>query len=263
NSESVGEFMNLFAVVERKWKLYRRRELTVSALAGLTFSGLPSSREHHQRSIMGGDVKQRKTSLREITEHQLLRNYAPACVAVNDQGDILYIHGRSGKYLELPAGDANLNLVRAAREGLKVELADGLRKVLAHRKRVSYQCLEVHTNGGFEAVDVTLELADRAGGSSDLILVTFRDSPPKAAEPPAAAGSKKRHRETSEPPDQKDRRIADLEHELHIKGETLQTTIEELETSNEELKSTNEELQSTNEELQSTNEELETSKEEL
>ena len=66
-----------------------------------------------------------------------------------------------------------------------------------------------------------------------------------------------------EPITDKDQRIADLERELRIKGEYLQTTTEELETSNEELKSEHEELQSSNEELQSTNEELETSKEEL
>jgi len=199
--------------------------------------------------------------VREITERMLLRNYSPACVAVNEHGDILYVHGRSGQYLELPAGEASLNLLRTAREGLKIELANALRAVVSKRQPVSYKNLEVRTNGGFSKVDVTVELADGSAGLSNIVLVTFKESPPKeVVQIEAPIGSSP---ESGTPPDEKDHHIAALERDLRTKTETLQTTVEELEAANEELKSTNEELQSTNEELQSTNEELETSKEEL
>jgi len=262
NSESIGEFTSLFTTAERKWKLYRRKDFTVGAVGALTAPRLPMHAEHSAAEAGSDEQKERKPPLREITERMLLRNYAPACVAVNEQGEILYVHGRSGKYLELPAGDASLNLLRAAREGLKIELANGLRKVIAKRQPVRYEGLDVRTNGGFESVDVNLELADGPASASNIVIVTFRESPPRAkAEAPVAAASAAPR--TSRPPAEKDRHIAALERELRVKTETLQTTVEELETSNEELKSTNEELQSTNEELQSTNEELETSKEEL
>ncbi|PWU12875.1 MAG: chemotaxis protein CheR [Verrucomicrobia bacterium] len=262
NSESVGEFTNLFTPVERKWKLYRRKDLTIGMLPMHQMSA-PAERHQHALVSAINEGKDRKTSLREVTEKLLLRNYAPACVAVNEHGDILYIHGRSGKYLELPSGDASLNIVRAAREGLKIELANGLRRVLAQRQPVRYENLEVRTNGGFEKVNVTLELAE--GAAPGMVVITFQEPSPR--EPAKAAPDKAYPRERApragSPPDEKDKHIANLERELRVKSETLQTTIEELETSNEELKSTNEELQSTNEELQSTNEELETSKEEL
>jgi two-component system CheB/CheR fusion protein len=124
----------------------------------------------------------------------------------------------------------------------------------------------VRTNGGFERVDVSLELAEGAAGSSTLVIITFEsaatvDLPERRQSPHAI--SPESDPPSSATPDEKDVLIASLQRDLRVKSETLQTTIEELETSNEELKSTNEELQSTNEELQSTNEELETSKEEL
>ena len=262
NSESVGEFTNLFTIIERKWKLYRRKDLTLGTMGALVLSRLPSHAEHPAGEGLAVETREKKPALREITERMLLRNYTPACVVVNEQGEILYVHGRSGKYLELPSGDANLNLLRAAREGLKIELANALRKVIGQRQPVSYENLEVRTNGGYTTVNLNLELAEGAAGASNIVLVTFQEvRHKKASDLPAPLTDGPP--ESSSPPDEKDRHIAALERDLRIKSETLQTTIEELETSNEELKSTNEELQSTNEELQSTNEELETSKEEL
>jgi two-component system CheB/CheR fusion protein len=119
NSESVGEYTNLFSTIARKWKLYRRKDLTLRTIGALSLPQLPTRTEPGAPGQVG-EVKEKKPALREITERMLLRNYVPACVAVNEQGEILYVHGRSGKYLELPTGDATLNLLRAAREGLRI-----------------------------------------------------------------------------------------------------------------------------------------------
>ena len=43
--------------------------------------------------------------------------YAPPVVLINDQGDILYLTRRTGKYLEPPVGKANMNIYAMAREG--------------------------------------------------------------------------------------------------------------------------------------------------
>jgi two-component system CheB/CheR fusion protein len=262
NSESVGEFSNLFTTIDRKWKLYRRKDLVARPIISWTMSRVPAHSERPAPTGPAPERTERKPPLREMTERMLLRNYAPACVAVNEQGEILYVHGRSGKYLELPAGEASLNVLRAARDGLKVELANALRKVVAHRQPVHYEGLEVRTESGFQKVNVVVELVEGANPASPVIIMTFQDYPPKPViemtPPPSSAVPEK-----GISPDEKDHYIATIERELRIKTDTLQTTVDELETSNEELKSTNEELQSTNEELQSTNEELETSKEEL
>ncbi len=125
NSESVGEFTDLFNGVDRKWKVYQRKEAVV-ARVGVPTMPRSVGRKELLQAAKAAEGRPRKPSLRELTERLLLRNYAPACVAVNDQGEILYVHGRSGRYLELPAGEATLNIVRAAREGLRIELARAL-----------------------------------------------------------------------------------------------------------------------------------------
>jgi len=136
----------------------------------------------------------------------LLRNHAPACVASTSRARFLH-SWQNRKYLELPAGDATLNLVRAARDGLKIELANALRKVVAKRKPVRYEGLEVRVNGGFEVVNVTVELADGADRAANVIIVTFQDGQPKAARESAPAASR-RPPQINKPPDEKDRHIA-------------------------------------------------------
>jgi hypothetical protein len=43
-------------------------------------------------------------NLQALADQVLLQNFAPAAVLINAEGDILYINGRTGKYLEPAAG---------------------------------------------------------------------------------------------------------------------------------------------------------------
>ena len=205
-----------------------------------------------------------KLPLRELTERALLREATPAGVLVNAQGDILYMHGRAGMYLELPTGEVGLpNILKMAREGLQRELAVALHAAAATKEPVSCPSLRVKTNGHFSHVNLSVRpLAPHQTSTvastleAALYLIVLEEAPPQVVVPDPLA----------EPPDPAvalDARILALTQDLKAKDDFLQTTREELETSNEDLKSSNEEMQSVNEELQSTNEELETSKEEL
>ena len=60
--------------------------------------------------------------LRELTERALLQQFAPAGALVNERGDILYLHGRTGQYLEPAPGEAGMNILKMAREGLRARL---------------------------------------------------------------------------------------------------------------------------------------------
>ncbi len=189
-----------------------------------------------------------------MVEKVLLTRYAPASVIVNDRGDILHIHGRTGDYLEPATGQPRWNILEMAREGLRLELPAALRQAAAQKGEVVHEALRVKTNGGFAAVRLTVAKLTDPEAVRGLFLVTFRTEP--VVKRPA--GKAPRHPARPLPGG-----APELERELRYTRETLQRTVEELQTSNEELKSTNEELQSTNEELQSANEELETSKEEM
>jgi two-component system CheB/CheR fusion protein len=258
NSESVGEFEDLFAPLNRKWKLYERKDGIQGALRPALAKFIhPLMEASPQWSLRKGQ-DETAVPLRELAERALLRQYAPASAVVNERGDVLFFHGRTGRYLEPAPGEATVNILQMAREGLRRELTTAIRKMAVQKEPVRYPGLRVKTNGDFTIVNLTVQPLPSIlgkGAPPGLLLVTFEETPPAERDQGAAAGGA--------PAMNTDARVAALEQELRAKEEYLQTTLEEMETSGEELKSTNEEMQSVNEELQSTNEEMETSKEEL
>lgn len=255
-SESIGRFTDLFSTVDRKWKIYQRQE---SAAAMQTIWALPVAAQREPVRTASARV-QPEATVGQMAQKFLLDTYAPSSVIIDNTGNMLYIHGRTGKYMEPAQGEVTgNNILDMARQGLKLELAAAMRKVIAEKGVVTCEGLQIKGNGGVQEINLTVRPFGRTGATSDLMIVVFEDIASSVkAEPAETKGAvKKKMKKNSEA------RVEDLEKELEITRENLRVTIEEMETANEELKSTNEELQSTNEELQSTNEEIETSKEEL
>ncbi len=262
-SEGVGEFVERFAVLDRKSKLYQRKEdihgmehaLSTRFRPPITATDAMLPRGPKKSGFLA------KFSLRELTEQTLLKQIAPNSALVNGQGDILYLHGRTGLYLEPSPGEAGVsNILKMAREGLRRDLTSALHKAVATREIARCPGLRVKTNSHFTGVNLTVcpvTIGADATPESHFYLVILEDAPaPTAEQGPQDVASANAATDVES-------RIAALKQELQAKDEYLQSTHEELESSNEELKSSNEEMQSVNEELQSTNEELETSKEEL
>lgn len=255
SSESIGVFSDLFSVYNNKWKMFKPKNVAPIQLAQMNFPSPPVRNIVEMPLRPEEKTKQEDISLGKLTEKMLLNSYAPACVIINETGDILYVHGRTGKYLEPSPGSARMNVFDMAREGLRLELRAGVRKVVAQKDDFSYEGLAVRSNGDINRVDLTIKYVREQHHLRGLIMVLFAQTP---------APSKKKERTKTAISDKKtSTRITELEFELKSTREQLQTSVEEQEASNEELQSTNEELQSANEELQSTNEELETSREEL
>ena len=96
-------------------------------------------------------------------------------VLVNDKGDILYISGRTGKYLEPAAGKANWNLFAMAREGLRHELTAAFHKSLRQADAVTLKNLKVGTNGGVQTVDVTVQAIREPEALRGLVLIVFTE----------------------------------------------------------------------------------------
>ncbi len=268
-SEGIGEHAELFAVVDRKAKLYRRTEDPHGQQRAAILHFLPpmTAVDVAGPQVVARPADAAKTSLRELTERALLQEVVAAGALVNGQGDILYLHGRTGMFLEPAAGEAGINnILKMAREGLRRELATALHKAVGARDAVRAPGLQVKTNGHFTTVDLTISPVTSglaASKETPLYLVVLEEVSP-AAGPPAPQAPEAASLAAGGPTTPAaEARIAALKLELRAKEEYLQSVSEELESSTEELKSSNEEMQSVNEELQSTNEELETSKEEL
>lgn len=260
-AETVGEFGDLFMPLDRKAKLFRRKEDVHGADRAALARFLPPmmGRDAASPPASGKKAGPAKPPLREVTEQALLQQIAPVGVLVDGRGDIFYLHGRAGLYLEPTPGAAGVNnILKMAREGLRREVTTALRKAAAGQETVRQPGLRVKTNGDFTPVNLTVTpVADAAAKTGvPLYLVVLEEAEPAspAAGSSAAGAGGDPGAEAS---------LAALRRELQAKEEYLEASNEELETANEELKSSNEEMQSVNEELQSTNEELETSKEEL
>ncbi len=251
SAETVGGFTELFVPLSGKSRLFRRTDLVVRPQLvefPSSFSALPTGGPETQPS------PKPSPSLQSLAEQLILQRYAPPAALVNDQGDILNISGRTGKYLEPAAGKANWNIFAMAREGLRYELTAAFQKALRQKGPVILHNLKIGTDGGEQFVEVTVQRLEEAGPLQGLVMIVFTDLPTPVA-------TKVADRSPKTPAHSP--RLAELERELQAAREEARSTHEEMQTSQEELKSSNEELQSTNEELQSTNEEIMTSKEEM
>jgi two-component system CheB/CheR fusion protein len=249
-SETIGGFDELFAPVDGKMRLYQRRETGQPAQAVEFPTAFSKARPSASAKVIKPSV-----NIQSLADSLLLQTYSPAAVMTNENGDILYISGRTGKYIEAAAGKANWNIFVMAREGLRYELSSAFQKALLKKETVTLKDVVVGTNGGMQRVNVTIQPIQDAGELHGMMMIVFNDV---AAPPIGKLSVKPVHGRGAAA-----KNTAELQQQLdHFRME-VQNIREEMQTSQEELQSTNEELQSTNEELQSTNEELTTSKEEM
>jgi len=249
SAESIGNFNYLFTPLESKAHIYRREPVSLTALE------VEFPARNFQSPMTPFDTTPPPSSLpnlQSLADQLLLQTFAPAAVLVNGTGDILFINGRTGKYLEPAAGKANWNIHAMAREGLRQELVVALPKAVRSQETVVIRNLTVGGNESGHQIDLTVFPIQEPLALRGMVMIVFTDVPPPR-ELPRRRGSRTAS----------NARIQELEQSLLQASAEIQAIREEMQSSHEELKSANEELQSTNEELQSTNEELTTSKEEM
>jgi two-component system, chemotaxis family, CheB/CheR fusion protein len=249
-SENVSQYGDLFAPVDKKHRIFQRRDnVTVS----VQFPQFKAHRQSLRPSDLRGDAGAMVPNMRRALETTVLDRHAPAHVVVNREGEVLHYSPRTGKYLEAPAGSPNRQLLAMARRGLRLDLRTALREAVESHGPVERDNIAIELDDRVQLIKLSVEPFGENDGDP-LYLVVFHD----LGQPFNAADVQKTRGVTGETDT-----VDQLEGDLRDTKERLQATIEEYETALEELKSSNEELQSINEELQSTNEELETSKEEL
>lgn len=253
-SESIGEFTNFFSVFDPKIKIYKKNTENSKRKPNAEFE-LP----HIHRGILPATVLQpsgvkKKLNVSSLTEKILLDNYAPPSVIIDKNNNALYFSGNTGQYLEPPSGDANLNILEMAKKGLKSDLETAIRNARSIKAEVQTIGVNIKVNDHFQTINLIVKPVLSKETDLGAMMIIF-ETAEKSKE---TISEKKTKLIGIQKP-----KIIELEKELKITREHLQTAIDELETSNEDLQTTNEEYQSSNEELQSTNEELETSREEL
>ena len=250
-AETVSTFNDLFTPLDIKSKLFQR---SGSVLTSVPLSYPPSFVPALPGVLKELTILKHAANLQSIADQLLLQRFSPPAVLVSNKGDIIYISGRTGKYLEPAAGKANWNIFAMAREGIRYDLGNVFKKALLQKEAISVKGLKVGNDGDTQRVDITVQAIEEPEALRGMVMIVFTE---------VATPLEKKAKVSSTTVSTKNTRVRELEEELQQLREEIHTTREEMQSSQEELKSTNEELQSTNEELQSTNEELTTSREEM
>ena len=245
-AETVGEPTDRFVTLDKKWRIYRC--INRGKAAPMHLPGQPGQYEAALATRPDAREALPQGSADIPLPMQLLFLEAlPSAVLVDRQHQVIYTHGNAGKYLQLPEGKPDMNLLQMAHADLRSTLAALLHEARHQQKGSTRENVRLQHDGTAQFVKIAVHLVAHAEGN---LIVTFEDTP-----------RRQRRKTKGEVAD--NARCEELQQELQLTRESLRGTIEEMETTNEELKSANEELMSMNEELRSTNEELETSREEL
>jgi two-component system, chemotaxis family, CheB/CheR fusion protein len=248
SAESVGNFTNLFKPLNLKSRIYQRlRPLIQTEPIEFPNSFAPYQSEVNQPS---DDVQ----NMQSLADKLVLQYYSPATVLVNRKGDIIYITGRTGKYLEPAAGKVNWNVFAMAREGLNYKLSDTFHKAVRQKEVVTSKNAVVLNESGPVMVDISVNPLKDPEELRGMVMIIFTE---------VTIPKESKEIDITEQKPQGNKREGELERELLQTRQMWQVTSAEMQISQEEFKSSNEELQSRNEELQSTNEELTTTKEEV
>ena len=253
NAETVGTTSRLFAPQHGSARIFDRLDKS-RPLAEMAFpAGAPTDIRRPDEAT----TVPPSHNLEHQVDQLIQQTYAPAAVLVSADGDIIYISGRTGKYLEPAAGRVNINIHAMARDGLREALPGVIHKALRQTEPILLNDIQIGSGATRQAVDIIVQGLNAPELLRGRVLIVFKD----VARAPGSRATRKTAASGSQ-----DALMAELalaRETLRITHEDMQASVEAHRSANEELQSTNEELQSTNEELQSTNEELTTSKEEM
>ena len=255
SAETIGPSIDLFAVSDRRHRLYTKR-----GSAGRADLHFPPVDYRHDRADAGRKLTvdlRTAGNVQNEANRLVIARYAPAGVIINSDLQIIQFRGQTGSYLEPAPGEASLNLLKMAREGLLHAVRTAVHEARHRNQSVRKERVRVTYNGSVS--DVNLEVIPLAAAREGRhFLVLFEPASPA---PIRGAGRRPLKNKQAAPTEAE--HVRRLREELAASREYLQSIIQDLEAANEELQSANEEILSADEELQSTNEELDTAKEEL
>ncbi|WP_216635777.1 chemotaxis protein CheB [Magnetospirillum moscoviense] len=244
-SESAGPPASLFAPVGGAAHLFRR--LDPPAPEVKPHPGATPGRSDETASMPPRAVV--LDSFATLTDQLIQQTYAPPAVLISGSGDLLYISGQIGPYLEPAAGKVNLNIHAMARGALRTVLPGLIRRAQQQGGTIRGEDVEIKINGTMQVVAVTVQLIDSPESLRDRLLVVFQNvvRPESAAKGPVMAALARNGHAWE---------LLEARDALLVMREEMRSSVNELTSSNEDLQSANEELMTAKEEVQAMNEEL-------
>ncbi|MCX7611502.1 MAG: PAS domain S-box protein [Ignavibacterium sp.] len=257
NSETVGDMIEYFEILDSKLKFYTSKGKKTTAGISMDITAEKSFKYNYYNKYLGASKFIRQYEEEKFLEtvlNAVSNEYFELVVIVNQQFEILHIVGNTTLFFSIPSGKPTNDITKVIIKELSIPIATGVQKVFKTGEEIRYT--NVKYESGNKSINLRLKSLPNRRGQEQYCIIFFEN--PKSIDNSSNVKSN-----TYDIIKETEQRINDLEQELQFTRENLQATIEELETSNEELQATNEELLASNEELQSTNEELQSVNEEL
>ena len=248
-SEAVGKLGNLFAEKDRKHKIFLKRQVASPIVGSFPrmrpMQGMRANEPQSDKAVV--------TPASVLGQDRLFELYTPPSLLMTGAGDLLEVFGDCGSFLTIKTGKPDFSVFTLIKPAFRAELRAFAHRVGRTKQSSTSSPVELVENGKPKYYRMAVHSVGQSVDETDLLLICFEDAEDRRA--PLATGEDASFDATWH--------IAELEQEIVLNRENLQSVIEELETANEELQSLNEEAQAGNEELQASNEELETANEEL
>lgn len=258
SSETIGAFSDLFAPVDRKFKIYARKAAAARLPVGLRAP--PPRSEVGTRATRRAPLGPRPDDVGKVSDQIILVRSGLSGVVVNDDLEVVQFRGQTGLYIEPAPGPATFRVLKMVRADLLPDLRAAIAE--ARKNDAPFRKEGVSLKHDGRSLTVSIEVIPiKTAATGRHLLILFKEASAEApARRPAARPTSRRGRGRGRAEQEEVRR---LQQQLAVARASLQTIVEEHEATDEEIRAANEEIQSGNEELQSTNEELETAKEEL
>ena len=172
SAESIGGFGDIFSPRDAKARIYRRKHIAPKSF------GVEFPTGHAISPATTGEnmaLTMPPASLQALADQLLLQKFAPAAVLTNAEGDVIFINGHTGKYLEPAAGKANWNIHAMAREGLREELIVALPKALRTAEAVVIHDLKVGGKGETQTIELTVYPVREPALLQGMAMIVFKD----------------------------------------------------------------------------------------
>lgn len=219
-SETVGDFSELFALFDKKHKIYSRKlvphrlniDLTATNYPLTVLNPLPLAAESLN-----------DTEMEKQADRIVLNHYAPVGVAIDTNSEILQFRGQTSAYLEPAPGKASLNLLKMAKKELRAELRAAIGQASQQQLPVERTGLEIVENDRIRQVKINVIPFHAGAAANNYFLVLFQDDRPVLAIAPQADDANLK----SEQKQSESQEIARLQQELKTTKDYLQSIVEE------------------------------------
>ena len=191
SSETVGRHVDLFETLSKKWRLFRRVGPSRRDLVEFPITTASERRDMLLPALQ--PASSRAINFAELTQRQLLDDYAPASVLINRKYEVLYFQGQTGEFLEPPTGEPTHDLIAMARQGLQTKLRAACHQAIHENLPVENVAARVKYNHSWQPCTLSVKPIIEPGQAEGLLLVTFQKR--EAVE--ADTGGPQRRQQTS------------------------------------------------------------------